>query len=72
VKRCKAENLVLKIYCKFICIPQRFKIAEARLQPELLETKAEVERLREGISNMSMGAPVFHKDLSLVTLVTKW
>ena len=68
----KAENLVFKIYCKSVCIHYRFKMAEARLQAEDLETKAEIQLLRESISNMSMGAQIFHKDLSLVTLVPKW
>jgi len=47
-------------------------MAEARLQNEVLETKAEVQRLRENIASMSVGAPIVHKDLSLVTLVPKW
>ena len=42
------------------------------MQAEILETKAEVQRLRECISSMSVGAPIVHKDLSLVTLVPKW
>jgi hypothetical protein len=36
------------------------------LQAELLEAKAEVNRLRE---RMSLGVPTVHKDLSLVALV---
>ena len=44
-------------------------MAEARLNNELAETKAELQRLRE---SMNRGAPIFHKDLSLVSLVPKW
>jgi hypothetical protein len=44
-------------------------MAEARLQNELTETKLELQRLRESIQR---GAPVMHKDLSLVSLVPKW
>jgi hypothetical protein len=40
-----------------------------RLQNELLEAKAEVQRLRE---SMSLGVPTLHKDLYLVTLIPKW
>ena len=47
-------------------------MAEARLQDEILGTKAKIQRLRESISNMSLGSPIVHKDLSLVTLVPKW
>jgi len=47
-------------------------MAEAHLQAEVLETKAEIQRLRESISSMSVGAPIVHKDLSLVTLVPTW
>jgi len=47
-------------------------MAEARLQAEVLETKAEVQRLRESIASMAVGTPIVHKDLSLVTLVPKW
>ena len=47
-------------------------MAEARLQTEVLETKAEVQRLRESKASMSVGAPIVHKDLSIVTLVPKW
>jgi hypothetical protein len=44
-------------------------MAEARLQNELAETKAELNRLRESLHR---GAPTVHKDLSLVSLVPKW
>src|SRR5215469_4346225 len=40
-----------------------------RLQAELVEAKAEVQRLKE---RMSLGVPTVHKDLSLVALVPKW
>jgi hypothetical protein len=40
-----------------------------RLQAELLETKNELHRLRE---RMSLGAPVVHNDMSLISLVSKW
>jgi hypothetical protein len=44
-------------------------MAEARLQTELADTKAELKRLRESLHR---GAPTVHKDLSLVSLVPKW
>jgi len=44
-------------------------MAEARLQMELAETKAELQRLRERVS---IGAHAVHKDLSLISLVPKW
>jgi len=44
---------------------------ESRLQAEVLETKAEIQPLRDSISSMSVGAPIVHKDLSLVSLVPK-
>ena len=44
-------------------------MTDALLQAELLETKAEVQRLRQ---TMSVGAPALHKNLSLITLVPKW
>ena len=47
-------------------------MTETCLQAEVLEAKAEIQRLRESISSMSVGAPIVHKDLSLVTLVPKW
>jgi len=36
-------------------------MTDARLQIELAESKAEIERLRE---RMSLGAPTVHEDLS--------
>jgi hypothetical protein len=47
-------------------------MAEARLQAEVLETKAEIQRLRDSISTISVGAPDVHKDLSIVNLLPKW
>jgi len=47
-------------------------MAEARLQDEILGSKAEIERLRECLSSMSAGSPIVHKDLSLVTLLPDW
>jgi len=47
-------------------------MTETCLQAEVLETKAEILRLRESISSMSVGAPIVHKDLSLVTFLPKW
>jgi hypothetical protein len=44
-------------------------MAEERWQAELLETKNELQKLRESIA---LGTPTLHKDLSLVTLVPKW
>ena len=44
-------------------------MADAHLQAELAETKAEVLRLRESIS---VATPAVHKDLSLVSLAPKW
>jgi hypothetical protein len=43
-------------------------MAEARLQAELAETKAELQRVRE---RFSVGTTV-HKDLSLISVVPKW
>ena len=40
-----------------------------RLQMELADSRAEVQRLRE---QMSLGTPTVHKDLSLVSLIPKW
>jgi hypothetical protein len=40
-----------------------------RLQNEVFEAKAEVQRLRE---SMSLGVPTIHKDLCLVALIPKW
>ena len=44
-------------------------MAEARLQAELAETKAEIQRLRD---RFAIGTPTVHKDLSLISLVPKW
>jgi len=44
-------------------------MADARLQAGLVETKAELQRLRERVS---AGTPTIHKDLSLISLVLKW
>ena len=42
---------------------------EPSLQAQLLESKAEITRLRE---RLSIGTPTVHKDLSLISLVPKW
>jgi hypothetical protein len=42
-------------------------MAHAQLQRELDKSKLEIQRLR-----MSLGAPTFHKDLSLISLIPKW
>jgi len=42
---------------------------DASLRAQLLESKAEITRLREGLST---GTPTVHKDLSLISLVPKW
>jgi hypothetical protein len=39
-----------------------------RIQAELSETKAEVQRLLERVS---LGTPTVHKDLSLISLIPK-
>jgi hypothetical protein len=44
-------------------------MAEARLQTELADAKAEVHRLKAGVP---VGTPTVHKGLSLITLVPKW
>jgi hypothetical protein len=44
-------------------------MAEARLQAELAESQAEIQRLKE---RMFLGTPTVHKDLSLISLVPKW
>jgi hypothetical protein len=44
-------------------------MVEKRLKAELEEAKAEVQRLKE---SMTVGTPMLHKDLSLITLVPKW
>jgi hypothetical protein len=43
-------------------------MARARLQAELADTNAELQRLRE----RSVGTPTIHKHLSLVSLVPRW
>ena len=42
---------------------------DASLQAQLLESKAEITRLRE---RLSRGTQTVHKDLSLISLVPKW
>jgi hypothetical protein len=42
---------------------------DASLQAQLLESKAEITRLRE---RLSTGIPTEHKDVSLISLVPKW
>ena len=44
-------------------------MVEARLHAELIESKAEILRLRE---RLSVGTPTEHKDLYLISLVPKW
>jgi len=44
-------------------------MAEATLRAGLVESKAEIARLRK---RMSVGMPTVHKDLSLISLVPKW
>lgn len=44
-------------------------MTDARLQAEILETRAELQRLKD---SMSVGTPTVHKDMSLVTLIPKW
>ena len=46
-----------------------FVMTDARFQTELVETRCEVQRLKE---RMSLGAPNVHMDLSLISLVPKW
>ena len=49
-------------------------MVEARLQRELAETKAELQRLRERVSvweRVSVGTPAVHKELSLMLLLPK-
>jgi hypothetical protein len=41
----------------------------ARLQTELAESKAEIQRLKE---RLLVGVPAVHKDLSLIALIPKW
>jgi hypothetical protein len=44
-------------------------MAEERLRAELAESKAELQRVR---NSMSVGNPILHKDMSLITLVPMW
>jgi uncharacterized protein YdhG (YjbR/CyaY superfamily) len=44
-------------------------MAEARLQAELTETKAEIQHVREQVS---IGTATFHKDLFLISFSPKW
>jgi len=44
-------------------------MAEAQLRAELAENKAEWQRLKERIS---VGTPMIHKDMSLISLIPKW
>jgi len=44
-------------------------MAYAQLQQELEESKSEIQRLRE---RMSQGAPTVHKELSLISLIPRW
>ena len=44
-------------------------MAEELLKAELEEAKAEVKQLKD---SMTVGTPMLHKDLSLITLVPKW
>jgi hypothetical protein len=43
-------------------------MTDVRLQAELAESKAEIQRLRE---RMSLRTPTVHKELSLISLVPK-
>jgi hypothetical protein len=43
-------------------------MADAKLQAELEQSKAEIVRLRE---HMSMGLPTVHKGLFLISLILK-
>jgi hypothetical protein len=44
-------------------------MADERLQAELKESKAEIQRLKQ---RLSVALPTVHKDLSLISLVPKW
>ena len=44
-------------------------MAEACLQAELADAKADVQRLKDRVT---VGNPTVHKDLSLITLVPRW
>jgi len=45
-----------------------FRLAKARLQAELQESKAEIHRLKE---RMSLGVPTIHKEFSQLALILK-
>jgi hypothetical protein len=49
-------------------------MADARLQEELATAKAEILRLRENLSPRTSATlePVVRKDLSLISLISKW
>jgi len=44
-------------------------MAETLLLAKLQESKAEIQRLKE---RMSQGPPTTHRDLPLITLIAKW
>jgi len=44
-------------------------MAYVQLQQKLEESKLEIQRLRE---RMSQGAPTVHKELLLISLIPKW
>ena len=44
-------------------------MTELRLRQELVDSKAEIARLRE---RLATALPPLHKDLSLISIVTKW
>jgi hypothetical protein len=44
-------------------------MTDARLQPELAESKNKIQKLHE---RLSMGTPTFHEELSLISLIRKW
>jgi len=43
--------------------------SESRLKLELSEAQNEIQRLR---GQLALGPPTFHKDLSLISLISKW
>jgi len=55
---------------KLTCTHEQVRIADARLQAELLEAKNELQRLREHVSLVT--TPTVHKDLSLVFVIPRW
>jgi hypothetical protein len=46
-----------------------FIMAEARLQAQLVETKAELQRLRD---HVCIGKPTVRKNMPLISLIPKW